>query len=102
MEDKVSNNIPCGKCSLQFGNRTVLNIHMRLVHQFEAKSMKTEDEIREKTYSTPEYKSTSDKKEYECVMCDFKFPEKGSLKRHIECVHENKRPHRCSICDYSC
>ena len=34
--------ICCEKCPLQFGNRTVLNMHMRLVHKTEAKSTNTE------------------------------------------------------------
>ena len=42
MEKIVSNDIPCEKCPLEFGNRVVLNTHMTLVHKVEAKTSKEE------------------------------------------------------------
>ena len=49
MDVEFSGDIPCEKCPLQFGNRTVLKIHMRLVHIIEAKSMDTEKIVKSET-----------------------------------------------------
>ena len=34
-----------------------------------------------------------------CSICDYEFTRQATLKRHIQSVHEEKKPHRCSICD---
>ena len=38
---------------------------------------------------------------YSCDLCGREFPWKTSLRRHINSVHEKKKPHKCSICDFS-
>ena len=43
MENKLSKDICCEKCPLQFGNRTVFNMHMALVHKIEAKATNIEN-----------------------------------------------------------
>ena len=46
MEINFSKDICCEKCLLQFDNRSVLNMHMRLVHKIEEKSIETETRIK--------------------------------------------------------
>ena len=46
MEINFSKDISCEKCPLQFGNTIVLNMHMRLVHNIEAKSTNTEKAVK--------------------------------------------------------
>ena len=121
MENILSKDIPCEKCPLQFGNRTVLNMHMALVHNIDAKTRNTEKIVKsengtsgqqsffkstnifnKKTISVYENKSFSDNKMNKCSICDSTFSQKSTLKRHMESVHENKKPYKCLICDYSC
>ena len=35
------------------------------------------------------------------LVCGKKFST-DNLKKHFISVHENQKPHKCSICDYSC
>ena len=34
-------------------------------------------------------------------ICDSKFAMKSSLDKHVRCVHEKKKPHKCTICERS-
>ena len=34
-------------------------------------------------------------------MCDFTFSWRGNLNMHIAAIHENKKPHKCSMWDSS-
>ena len=87
MEVKMSKNLFCEICSLQFDKKIVYDIHMSFVHKMEqSKSLKNVEALI---------------KEKECSICQKSFSTKQSLKNHIEAVHEGKRPHNCSICDYS-
>ena len=38
MDFFVPKDLPCEKCPLQFGNKIVLNMHMKLVHKIDAKT----------------------------------------------------------------
>ena len=38
-------------------------------------------------------------KKIECDRCGAKFPLKQNLNRHIEAVHEGKKPFKCDKCD---
>ena len=116
----------CTKCSLQFGNVAVYNMHLSIVHK---ENVEIKDEpkcdILEKDIEEPEKvtfqcencgKPFSDKKKlknhvstvhnrkkaFKCEICDYTFPLKGSLKLHIASFYENKKPFKCDICDYSC
>ena len=40
-------------------------------------------------------------KTVDCPNCQNPFQNKTALKRHIEAVHEKKRPHTCVICNES-
>ena len=41
-------------------------------------------------------------KQNKCSICDYTSSKKSHVKRHLESVHDGKKPHKCSICDYSC
>ena len=79
MDSKFPNDNPCERCSLKFRNRTVLNVHMRLVHKIEGKSMNTNDIVKFETgdemskKTVNKNKSFSENKRFECVICDYRF-----------------------------
>jgi KRAB domain-containing zinc finger protein len=41
------------------------------------------------------------KKPHKCSICDFTTSRKETLKVHVESIHEGKKLHKCSICDYT-
>ena len=41
------------------------------------------------------------KKPHKCPICDFTSSQKSTMNIHTASVHEKKRPHKCSICDQS-
>ena len=112
MEKIVSNDTPCEKCSLEFGNRVVLNMHMALVHKVKVKTSKQEKIVKleneTNTFSEQAIsanvanKSSSIIEMYNCSKCDYNSLYPSNLKRHSKCVHEKQKPHKCSMCDYSC
>ena len=44
-------------------------------------------------------KSIHERKRYECTICNASLTTKAKLRKHIEFVHEGKKPFRCDICD---
>jgi uncharacterized C2H2 Zn-finger protein len=43
----------------------------------------------------------SREKSFKCSKCDSTFPNKLDVNRHIDSVHEGKRPYKCSFCKVS-
>ena len=41
------------------------------------------------------------KKPFKCEHCKYASAEKNKLNRHIEAVHEGKKPFQCEVCGYS-
>ena len=68
----------CQICGLEFGNKTVLKIHISTVHPEDEKNVKN--------------------KIHQCDLCIFQSMHKTSLKRHIETIHDGKKGHQCSLC----
>ena len=66
---------------------------------------KLKSQIR-KSKRTGNIKAVSDGKEnpkkFKCNTCNFSTANKGTLKKHIETVHEGIKPFKCDICDYEC
>ena len=87
----------CTKCSLQFGNMTVYNMHLSIVHK-ENLEIKQEAscDILEKEIEEPE------KVSLQCENCDKAFTTRSSLNRHVASIHEGKKPLKCDICGFSC
>ena len=123
MTKNIKNRSRERKCSLQFDNKVVYDMHMSLLHK-EAKNMeqsaneeiKKEPEFADKINSLQNKKCTGfiqksrtkttsideGKKLKVCLYCDARFSFNSKLKRHVESVHEGKKPHKCSFCDYTC
>ena len=104
----------CEKCSLQFDKKIVYDIHMSFVHKIsiEVKSEENKIEIKEDnaglvlqceiTKSKQNIgnsiqkgnKSHKCKKPYTCSICSYSFSQKGTLKIHIQSVHDGKKQHK--------
>ena len=110
----------CTECGLEFGNKTILEIHMSVVHinpitdsnnspstpkkQVKRKrSTPTDDPLlKAKAQKVRNIKSVHEKeKPYKCTICDISFTAKASLNGHISSVHEKQKPQKCTICDTS-
>ena len=43
------------------------------------------------------------KKPFKCDICDYRDAlKRGQINRHVASVHEEKKPFKCDICDYNC
>ena len=40
-----------------------------------------------------------EKQPHKCSICAQKFSRKGDMNHHIDSVHEEKRPNKCQICE---
>ena len=54
------------------------------------------------TQTSPLKIKPNEKLQNKCSICGYLFSFKTNLKKHIEAIHEGKKPQKCSICDYSC
>ena len=126
MERIKENNLFCEECSLQFYEESVYDIHMSyyfhksknviMQSDYQAKlvdiKMDNEDlmpqsdnkkqNINQKKQVAPLEIKQGERRLSKCKICGHCFSAKQDLKRHIEAVHENRKPHKCSFCDYSC
>ena len=41
------------------------------------------------------------KSEHKCTICEFSFPTKQQVNRHIQSVHEKMKPYQCTMCESS-
>ena len=39
------------------------------------------------------------KKPFKCEICDYSFSQKGGLEQHVAAIHEKKKLYKCDICD---
>ena len=46
------------------------------------------------------YDEKENPKKFKCNTCNFSTATKGTLKKHIETVHEEIKPFKCNICNY--
>ena len=42
---------------------------------------------------------TKQKKLFSCDLCDSNFASKQNVKRHIDALHEGKKPYKCDECN---
>ena len=75
----------CTKCSLQFGNKTVYNMHLSIVHR-ENVEIKQElsFDILEKEMEEPE------KVTLQRENCDKTFSTRNNLNKHVSFSHEER------------
>ena len=59
-------------------------------HQFTTRIIMEEEQI-----------DSFQKQSFTCQVCKASFTSNSRLTKHIECVHEGKKPFKCIICDYS-
>ena len=87
----------CTKCSLQFGNMTVYNMHLSILHKenVEIKQEGSCDTL-EKKIEEPE------KVPFQCQICEKAFSDKGNLEKHVSTIHEESKAFHCDICNYRC
>ena len=95
----------CNKCSLQFGKKYVFDLHLSLVHG-EKMEVKIEPLISEENFQEPKTSEqvVSDHvvdTGLKCTICYSIFKTKQNLKKHIDGVHEGKKPFKCDVCDAS-
>ena len=109
MQPNNLNELFCAQCSLQFGGKTVYNLHLSLVHNvkedgqnFQSRLNKIKSENIELKHIGGNIKrNIKEKQSFKFEICERKFSFRFSLKRHMNEVHEEKRTHKCEICDYT-
>ena len=42
------------------------------------------------------------KKPLKCDICDYSFSQKQDTNKHVASVYEGKKPFKCDICEYIC
>ena len=50
-----------------------------------------------KQYLT-QHPSVHKERNFECSLCESKFPSQRNLKRHISLIHDQHKPFKCEIC----
>ena len=93
----------CFQCSLQFGEKSVYDLHQSLVHGIKDLGKSGDSEVKfEILQSSNELFLSRDHEEgnksLKCNDCGKTFSQKGDLNRHIRSVHEGKKPFKCNIC----
>ena len=116
MKTNIKKQMFCELCSLQFDKKYVYDVHMSSVHNKTmcpqskidetAVKKKNGDMVQETNFdliknSIMRSNMNEGKKPHQCSICDYSFANKQNLKKHIDAVHEGKKPHKCLICDYS-
>ena len=104
----------CYQCTLQFDNRSIYDLHLKLVHKqiFQTKSMKKEpksikstkrgSKIVAKLGSNVQIVTVHhERKTFEFKVCNYTTSHEGNYDRHIASVHEGKKPKTCHLCDYT-
>ena len=95
----------CKRCNLQFGKKYVFDLHLSLVHgekmEIENEQSKYREDFQETQISGKIISDHVLDTSLKCDKCSSVFKTKGNLKRHIESVHEGKKPFKCNICDSS-
>ena len=91
MEERNLKELFCSQCSLQFGGKSVYNLHLYLVHNVKDDGQKSQSKS-ENVEDIGE--NINGKQSFNCEICKRKFSFRFSLQRHISEVHEEKRPHK--------
>ena len=101
---KINKALYCDKCSLEFDNKIVYDIHLSFVHKIsgkvetDEKTIEIKDEDIGSAFQSDIKKPKQnivnlvhvEKKPNKCSICDYNYSQKGSLKIHIQSVHEEK------------
>ena len=103
----------CSRCSLQFDNKPIFDMHLSIVHgeRIEIK----EEEVICKNEPNLDFKKdllgeicdsdqqivskNASSKLFKCEICGNNFLQKSKMKQHVESVHERKKSFKCDICE---
>ena len=84
----------CDLCFLQFDKKYVFDVHMTLVHKKtsstespQSKIDKTEVNKEDWDLTEETFESKKEKKPLKCSICDYSCKTKALLKKHIDGVH---------------
>ncbi|XP_037923367.1 zinc finger protein 37-like isoform X1 [Hermetia illucens] len=92
-------NLQCHLCGKRFLTKADLKIHIR-VHNDERPYECNMCGKRFRVHSHMAYHRFSHfGKKFECPVCRRKYTSPGTLKTHIQCVHEKTMRYECSICN---
>ena len=100
----MSSQLFCNKCNLQFDKKYVFDLHLSLVHgeKMEIKNEPLEYEnVQELQMTEKVFSDDVVDTALKCEICSSIFKTKETLKRHLQTVHEGKKPYKCDICDSS-
>ena len=86
----------CSKCSLQFDNKIIYDMHLSIVHKLSV-DLKEELLIYENKPSLGKEKLI-----FQCYSCDSKFATEISWNQHIFSHQEVTKLFKCKLFDYSC
>ena len=87
----------CESCSLQFDKEYVFDVHMKLVH----KNTNYSADIPQSKIDKTVKKENGDLGGEAAFEGIHNFTTKDNMNKHNNAIHEEKKPHKCSICDYS-
>ena len=59
----------------------------------------TTDVLKRVTWKNMFHMFHEEKKPFKCDICDYSFSRKSTLKTHVASVHKGKKPFKCNICD---
>ena len=91
MEERNLKELFCSQCSLQFGGKSVYNLHLYLVHNVKDDGQKSQS----KSENVEDIGgNVKEKQSFNCEICERKFSFRFSLHRHISEVHEENRSHK--------
>ena len=102
----------CTKCDVTFTEKGNMNAHVRSVHEgkkpykcslcdYSAAHKPNLDRHKISVHETDLDKKRERlqiAKKHECVKCSLKYGSKGELTRHVNEVHEGKKPNKCTQC----
>mmetsp|Transcript_5493 Transcript_5493/g.16375 ORF Transcript_5493/g.16375 Transcript_5493/m.16375 type:complete len:142 (-) Transcript_5493:230-655(-) len=70
----------CTRCLVAFRSRKLFDRHMKSTHRGEAEL------------------SAAQSTGHTCPICARIFSHRHNMRRHIDMVHQNRRPHHCEFC----
>ena len=122
LEQKILWDFYCFQCSLQFEKKSIYDLHLTLIHNYNNKTDTSDHE----TKSEPDDVESSNHTSYieskfakeqewtkkvdsnnekerllKCQFCEKSFSRKSGLTLHVSSVHEGKKPYKCESCNHS-
>ena len=96
MDETTQQDFFCTQCSLQFGKKYVFDVHLSLVHG--KKDVTITNEGSKISFGESQKdgdsntKNIENRKSFRCEICDYRCSKNSIMKKHVESVHDGKRP----------